>query len=306
MTKEMRHVYQETLSELMRKDPNVVMLDADLVSASGGGKNYQNFPNQAINCGISEANMISSACGMSLVGLKPFVHTFVPFATRRVFDQLYMSGAFSKNSIHIFASEPGIYAQFNGGTHTSFEDLALTRTLPNTVVSAPSDEHSFRFILNSFYNDNLMYYTRSPRAHLPEIYNKSTQFEIGKWMVHGDDLSQCIIACGDMVHVALKVKEKMSIEGEVISVIDALNLSPYDKELLESISQKSVKVMVIENHSIYGGLVELVARELQLNGYKGLFYHQGIKHHVSEVGTLDFLARKFGIDFETIYKEWKK
>lgn len=306
MTKEMRHVYQETLRELMLKDPNVVMLDADLVSASGGGKNYKEFPNQAINCGISEANMISSACGMSLVGLKPFVHTFVPFATRRVFDQLYMSGAFSKNKIHIFASEPGIWAQFNGGTHTSFEDLALTRTLPNTVVSAPSDEHSFRFILKSFYKDNLMYYTRSPRAHLPEIYTASTEFKIGRWMVHGDTLKQCIIACGDMVHTALSIQKRLKDEGTLVGVIDALNLSPYDEELLQRMAKESEKIMVIENHSIYGGLGELVARELELHNSKAIFKHKGINHHVSEVGTRDFLAKKFGIDETSIYEAWIK
>lgn len=306
MTKEMRHVYQETLRELMSKDPNVVMLDADLVSASGGGKNYKDFPNQAINCGISEANMISSACGMSLAGLVPYVHTFAPFATRRVFDQLYMSGAFSKNRIHIFASEPGIWAQFNGGTHTSFEDLALTRTLPNTIVSAPSDEHTFRFILKSFYNDTKMYYTRSPRAHLPQIYSEETKFEIGKWMVHGNSLKECIIACGDMVHTALEVKRKLIEDGYNITVIDALNLSPYDKELLKRLAEESEKVMVIENHSIYGGLGELVARELELNNSKAIFKHKGINHHVSEVGTLDFLAKKFGIDKDSIYEEWNK
>ena len=306
MAKEMRHVYQETLRELMLGDKNVVMLDADLASASGSGKTYLEFPNQSVNCGISEANMISAACGMSLAGLKPYVHTFAPFATRRVFDQLYMSGAFSKNAIHVFASEPGIWAQFNGGTHTSFEDLALTRTLPNTIVSAPSDEFVFKFILKSFYDDDKLYYTRSPRAALPPIYNESTTFEIGKWKVHGETLENVIIACGDMVHTALEMAKLLKEVNETVCVIDAFNLSPYDGELLKELSRKSKKIMVIENHSIYGGLGELVARELLLNDSQAHFIHKGINHHVSEVGTLDFLAKKFGIDLQSLLDTWKK
>lgn len=304
MAKEMRQVYQETLRELMIADRNVVMLDADLASASGSVKTYLEFPKQSINCGISEANMISAACGMSLVGIKPYVHTFAPFATRRVFDQLYMSGSFSKNAIHIYASEPGIWAQFNGGTHTSFEDIALTRTLPNAVISAPSDEFVFRFILKSFYQDNKMYYTRSPRAALKRIYDEDTKFEIGKWMIHGEDLTNVIIAYGEMVDVALQIAEYQKDFGQKVAIVDAFNLYPYDKELLKRIARESKKIMVVENHSIYGGLGELVSRELLINKSNATFIHKGIEHQVSEVGTFGYLSEKFGIDLNNLVKLW--
>ncbi len=136
---EMRQAYQETLIELMRKDPHVVMLDADLGSSSGSTKTFKQFPDQCVNMGISEANMISAGAAMSLTGLTPFAHSFAPFATRRVLDQIYMSLAYSANSLHIYGSEPGYWAQFNGGTHTSIEDIAILNALPNLIITAPAD-----------------------------------------------------------------------------------------------------------------------------------------------------------------------
>ena len=150
--KAMRDVYQETLRILMDQDPKVVMLDADLASASGSSKTFQNYPDQTINVGISEANMMSSAAGLRLSGMKPFVHTFAPFATRRVYDQLYMSVAYSKNPIHIYGSDPGFWAQHNGGTHTSFEDLSLMLSLPGFIVTAPVDKYQGSQIVRTALN----------------------------------------------------------------------------------------------------------------------------------------------------------
>lgn len=301
MSKELRVVYQEVLSDLMKKDKNVVMLDADLASASGSLKTFESFPNQTVNCGISEANMISAACGMSLVGLKPYVHTFAPFATRRVFDQLYMSGAFSQNAIHIFGSEPGIYAQYNGGTHTSFEDIALTRTLPNAVITSICDAHQFEFVLRSFYKDNKLYYTRSGRKALPDLYTNGTRFELGKWMKHGDALDQVIISHGWMVHECLEACKEL----KDVTVIDAFSIYPYDNELLMKLSHTS-KIMVVEDHNIVGGVGELVARELMIHGYKGEFIHLGIEQQVSEVGDFEFLKQRFGLTKENIISLWNK
>ena len=175
--KAMRDVYQETLKELMEKDKNVVMLDADLASASGSTKTFSDYPQQTINVGISEANMISSAAGLRLSGMKPFVHTFAPFATRRVYDQLYMSVAYSHNPIHIYGSDPGFWAQHNGGTHTSFEDLSLMLSLPEFVVTAPSTPRQFAWVLKEYYKENKRpYYTRAQRKEMPELYDEKTKF----------------------------------------------------------------------------------------------------------------------------------
>jgi transketolase len=144
---EFRAVYVETLMELMESNPNVVNLDADLVGASGAAKLFKKYESRCINMGISEANMIGAAAGMSLTGKIPFIHTFAPFATRRVMDQLYMSGVYSNSNIKIYGSDPGFWAIHNGGTHTTMEDLALTRALANITILAPSDATQFKWCI---------------------------------------------------------------------------------------------------------------------------------------------------------------
>lgn len=141
---EMSKVYQDTMLELLETNGEVVICDADLVGAIGMTSVYNKHKDRCINMGICEANMMSAAAGMSLTGKIPFVHSLAPFAVRRLFDQLYLSGAYQKANVRVFGSDPGFWASYNGGTHTSVEDLALTRVIPNVTVLAPADAVQFQ------------------------------------------------------------------------------------------------------------------------------------------------------------------
>ncbi|MDY4278595.1 MAG: alpha-ketoacid dehydrogenase subunit beta, partial [Faecalicoccus sp.] len=129
--KELRSVFVDTLLKLMETDENIVALDGDLGGASKFTDIAKTYSDRFIQCGISEANMVGVSAGMSTVGFKPFMHTFGPFATRRVYDQIYLSGAYAGNTINIYGSDPGFCAGPNGGTHTTWEDVALMRAIPN-------------------------------------------------------------------------------------------------------------------------------------------------------------------------------
>src|SRR5690554_452533 len=304
MGKEMRDVYQETLAKFMEKDGLVVMMDADLVGASGSLNNFKAFPKQIINAGISEANMISSAAGMSLTGIKPFVHTFAPFATRRTFDQLYMSGMYSKNNLHIYSSEPGIWAQFNGGTHTSFEDLALMRSLPGVIITAPCDQYQFRFILHEYINNPKMYYTRATRKYQDDIYDENTSFELGKWHIIRNGKDGVIFTMGEMVHETLAAAEILKQKGYELTVIDAFSIAPYDSEMIYKIAKQFKNIMVVENHNHIGGLGDLIAHEITLVDNSNKIYHQSIKGQTGEVGDYNYLKNRFGLDPESIANAW--
>ena len=135
----MRDVAVQAIIELASKDKNVVMLDADLKGCIGSGKFEKLYPNRFFNTGIAEQNMIAMAAGMASVGAVPFTHTFGCFASRRAYDQVYISVAYAKNVVHMIGTDPGIVAQLNGGTHMAFEDVALMRCVPDLVVYEPSD-----------------------------------------------------------------------------------------------------------------------------------------------------------------------
>ena len=120
--RELRDCVVETLQELMKDDDKITALEADLGGASGFTKIKKTNPERFIQCGIAEANMMGVAAGLSLTGFKPFTHTFAPFATRRVFDQLFLSGAYAGNTINVYGSDPGFSVASNGGTHTACKE----------------------------------------------------------------------------------------------------------------------------------------------------------------------------------------
>ena len=127
---ELRKVFYKTMAEMMDENPQVVYLDADLAGAMGTAGLFQEFPQQAFDMGIMEANMIGVAAGMSIKGKIPFVHSFGPFASRRCADQTFLSGCYNKANLKIIGSDPGITAETNGGTHMPFEDVGIYRSFP--------------------------------------------------------------------------------------------------------------------------------------------------------------------------------
>lgn len=298
---EMRQAYQETLIELMRKDPHVVMLDADLGSSSGSTKTFKQFPDQCVNMGISEANMISAGAAMSLTGLTPFAHSFAPFATRRVLDQIYMSLAYSANSLHIYGSEPGYWAQFNGGTHTSIEDIAILNALPNLIITAPADTVSFRWILNHYYSRKGAYYTRAVRKNSQRIYTDDSTFELGKSNVIAQGERVALISVGDMIVETLKAAKILKESGYNPTLVDVFSIKPFDYELIQELASSHALLVVIENHSCFGGVGSIVGTELaKLEAPKARLAQVSINDRFSEVGTEEYLREALHLDAKTI------
>ena len=118
------------MEELFDVDEKVVYLDADLMGSLKTQELWKKRPDRVFNCGIQEANMVGVAAGLFLAGYKPFVHSFSPFITRRVYDQVFLSVGYAHKSVHLIGSDAGIMASANGGTHMCFEDVALMRIIP--------------------------------------------------------------------------------------------------------------------------------------------------------------------------------
>ena len=131
---ELRKAYVQELARLMRENDKIVILDADLAGAGGTKPLYSEFPDRCVDCGIAEANMACIAAGLSASGFIPFIHSFVPFGTRRVFDQIAVSISYSEQNVKIVGFDPGVTMTVNGGTHMCFEDMAALRALCNVAV----------------------------------------------------------------------------------------------------------------------------------------------------------------------------
>lgn len=302
---ELRKVCTNKFEEYLTKDEKVVVLDADLMGSLGSGSLVEKYKGRVINVGIMEAQEISCAAGLSRVGLKPFVHTFTAFASRRCLDQIFISSLYQNNPITVIASDAGIQAVHNGGTHMSFEDMGLIRGLANSVVIEPTDSNVLKSVLDEVYSkQDKFYWIRLTRKNVFKIYEEGSKFEIGKANVLQLGSDVCIIAIGMMVHEARIAAKKLEEEGISVTVIDMFTLKPIDREAIVKHSKGKKLVVSAENHSITNGLgsavAEVLAEECQTK-----LVRVGVKERFGQVGTLEFLQEEYGLRAEDIYQAVK-
>ena len=298
--RELRDCVVETLQELMKDDDKITALEADLGGASGFTKIKKTNPERFIQCGIAEANMMGVAAGLSLTGFKPFTHTFAPFATRRVFDQLFLSGAYAGNTINVYGSDPGFSVASNGGTHTAWEDVALIREIPGAVICDPADDVQMEWIIKEFLKMEGIHYVRSNRKAVRNVYKKGSSFKIGQGNILKEGKDILIIAAGQLVSEALDCAEELEKEGYSVEVIDMFTIKPLDEKLLIKEAKGKSKIVTIENHSIYGGLGSAGSEGIAENGISVPVKRIGVKEKFGQVGTAEFLQEEFGLTAKQI------
>ncbi|MBS7577903.1 MULTISPECIES: transketolase C-terminal domain-containing protein [unclassified Enterococcus] len=292
--KAMRDVYASTLAELAREDQKVVSLDADLMNSVGLVPLAKEFPNRVIDCGIQEANMFGTAAGMSAVGMVPFVHTFACFASRRIADQIFVSGAFAKANVRIIGSDPGVTAAFNGATHMPFEDIGILRGIPEVTVIEPTDAVMLEDMVRQTKALKGIFYIRMSRKNAVQVYQQGSSFEIGKVakVQAGNDVT--LFASGICVSESILAAKKLAEEGISAEVINVFTIKPIDiAGIVESVSKTGAAVTA-ENHNIINGLGSAVSEVLAENKPVPL-ERVGVKDRFGEVGSVDYLKETMGL-----------
>ena len=303
--KEPLQIFNETMRELINEDNKVVYIDADLMGSLKTAQLWKDYPNNVFNTGIQEANMIGVAAGLYLDGFKPYVHSFSPFASRRVFDQAFLSIGYGKKSIRIIGSDAGIMATNNGGTHMSFEDVAMMRTIPEACVADVSDPIVFGKLLRLTKDREGVTYIRTARRNLKDIYLPDEKFELGKGKVLKDGTDITLIATGIMVATCLEAAKELEKEGISARVVDVFTIKPLDEELVLKCANETKAIVVCENASIHGGLGSAVAEylsEVKPTKIKRI----GICDEFGCVGNEQFLREKYGLTVENVVQQAKK
>lgn len=299
---------RETLSELMieyaKNDPRVVALDADLASSSGFSAFAKAHPDRFFNCGIAESNMIGIAAGLSATGRVPFVHSFGTFASRRVCDQVFLSGAYSKANIRIVGSDPGVTAAYNGGTHMPFEDMAVLRAIPTIKLIEVTDSVMLRGIFNELVNEHGVYYIRLKRKNTPAIYAEGEAFKIGKANVLRDGGDASVICSGIMTAEALMAADMLEAEGISVRVVNMHTWKPLDLDAVAACA-KTGAIVTAENHNIVGGLGGAVC-EAVCSFAPCRVERVGINDEFGEVGTEDYLRGRFALTAARIAETVKR
>ena len=297
-----KSVLGETIGELLENDPQVCYLDTDLMSCIGTAKLPQKY-DRAINCGIAEANMIGIASGLSAAGFKPICHSFGPFASRRCYDQLFLSGGYAGNSITVIGSDPGITAAFNGGTHMPFEDVALYRSIPGATIVDITDVTMLKAFLKMAVDMPGVKFLRVGRKGSHPVYSEDTEFVAGKGFVLREGTDAVIIAAGIMVHEAMQAAQKLEAEGVSAAVIDPFTIKPLDAELIRTYAAKTGCVVVAENHNKIGGLYSAVKEILDGEAKTG---YVAVEDEFGEVGPQDYLRQRFDLTDDHIVRVVKE
>lgn len=304
--KEMRQVYTENLIKYSKKDKRIVVLEADLMNCIGTGKYKEAFPKRFINCGIAESNMIGVAAGLASCGKIPFCSSFSPFATRRCYDQIAVSVGYTKQNVKIVGTDPGIMAQVNGGTHMSFEDVALMSQVADMVVVEPCDCVCLDKLFPQILACEKPMYIRLQRKKTPAIYEDNAKIDLFKANVVREGKDITLIACGIMVHRALTAAKMLENDGINAKVVALHTYKPLDTNTILAACRETGAVVTCENHHLIGGLGTEVAALLMENDIRIPMTRVGIEDRYGEVGKEAYLAEVMHLTEQDIYAKAKE
>ena len=302
---EMRAVLKSSLAEFMKESKDVIYLEADLAGALGTTSLMKDFPEQAFDVGIMEANMVGVASGMSLKGKVPFVHSFGTFASRRCADQTFISACYNKANVKILGSDPGVTAESNGGTHMPFEDIGVYRSFPGMTIFDVAEPQLFHAVLRKMRDTYGTIYIRFPRKEMTCYYPSEPEIEIGKGNIVREGNDATVIASGIEVEQAITAAENLSKQGIEVRVVDMFTIKPIDKDLILRCAKETKAVVAAENHNIYGGLCSAVSEVLAESGIGIPFRRVAVPDCFGEVGDKKFLSEKFHISEKDIEKAVK-
>ncbi len=291
--KSTKEAIMASINDLAANHREIVFLDSDLASCIGSTEFKKLYPDRFFNCGIAEANMVGVAAGLSAMGFVPFCESFGTFASRRVYDQFFLSVNYAKQRVHLIGTDPGVVAQANGGTHMPFEDIALMRQIPDLVVYEPSDLQSVYELIQQAYESGKSSYLRVPRSTVTHRYPLGTKIELGKGIVLSEGKDLAIFATGEvMVNEATKAVELLKQKGISAALVDLHTIKPLDTELVEKLAKQTGHILVCENGRYAGGIGEAIAYHLaKTNPVKMDFVNVG--ERFGEVGNLKYLVEAF-------------
>lgn len=296
-----RAAYGHVLKTEVYKNPNVVVLEADLGNATKSNAFKEVAPERYFNMGISEQDLIGTAAGFAAAGKIPLASTFAVFATGRAFEQVRNSVCYPKLNVKICATHAGLTVGADGGSHQAIEDISLMRTLPNMTVINPADAKEAEAAVLAAIDYQGPVYIRLGRAETKDIHDDSYHFEWGKAEVLRQGSDVTIFATGIMTAKALDASETLAKQGVQAEVINVHTIKPLDEETVIASAKKTGKVVTAEEHSIIGGLGSAVAEVLARQcPTKQAFV--GVQDSFGESGSPNDLLEKYGLTTEAIVK----
>lgn len=291
----LRVAYGEALVELGAQNDKIVVCDADLAHATMTSMFGDKYPERFFNFGIAEANMVCAAAGMAHSGLIPFVSTFALFGTGRAYEQIRNSVAYVGANVKIACSHSGLSVGEDGGSHQTFEDIALMRGIPGMTILVPCDPNEARKATKAAAEINGPVYLRVARPVCDTITEDDAPFIVGKANVLRDGADVAIFSNGLMIPEALKAADLLAEQGVSAAVVNFHTVKPFDAETVLAYAGKVKAIVTAEEHGVIGGLGSATAEVLAENGCAVKMARIGIQDRFGQSGTPAALFEEYGM-----------
>jgi transketolase len=298
-------LYGDALLAAARRDPRIVSLCADLPGPTETDLIRDELPEQYIECGIAEANMIGMAAGMARCGEIPFVHSFCVFLTRRSFDQVANQIAYPALPVKLIGFLPGLTTPL-GVSHQAIDDIALMRALPNMTILEPSGPEQMGSIVDAALAVDGPVYVRMKRPDGSWSGANTSPVQAGRGEVLREGPHGTIIASGLMVSAALEAARQLAEQGIEAAVLNMASIKPLDRDLIVTCARGSGIVVTAENHSVIGGLGAAVADVILHAAIPVGFASVGIQDTFGEGGTTPYLFAKYGLTAASIVEAFAR
>ncbi len=297
--KDTRSGFGAGLLEIGRSNNNIVALCADLTGSLKMNDFKKEFPDRFFQAGISEANMMGLASGLTVGGKIPFTGTFANFSTGRVFDQIRQSIAYSNKNVKICASHAGLTLGEDGATHQMLEDIGMMKMLPNMTVICPCDYNQTKAATMAIADHPGPVYLRFGRPKMPVFTKEDEPFEIGKAqiLIQGVDVS--VFATGHLVWQAIEAEAILAEKGISAEIINIHTIKPIDVETILASTAKTGCAVSAEEHQIFGGMGESISGVLTQHRPVPMEF-VGVNDLFGESGKPLELLAKYGLSAEKI------
>lgn len=286
--------------ELPEINDKAIFLSADMSTVSGLDRFKTAFPEKFINVGIAEQNLVGVAAGLASEGYSPYAITYATFFAMRAADQIKLGLGYMRLGVKLIGNFAGLSTGILGPTHMSIEDMAVMRSIPNMTIISPADCGEIIKVMLAVSKTTCPVYIRlTGSIGMPIVYSEDYEYIIGKaiYLRRGGDVA--IVANGSMVYHALKAAEMLDEYGISCSVINMHTVKPLDIEAINSILDRDL-IIVVEEHSIIGGLGGAVAEYMSGLGIGKRLLRFGIEDIYPHAGEYSYLIDQCGLSANKI------
>lgn len=256
----------DVLLEKAKDDKDIIVLCSDSRGSASMSPFFDAYPEQAVEVGIAEQNLVSISAGLAKGGKKPFAFSPACFISTRSYEQAKVDVAYSNTNVKLVGISGGISYGELGMSHHSAQDIAAMSAIPNMRVYLPSDRFQTAKLVETLLQDQKPAYIRVGRNPVEDIYSEENcPFEMDKATVLGEGEDLLIVACGEMVKPAVEAAGLLKEKGIEATVLDMYCVKPLDTETLLEKASRARAVITIEEHAPFGGLGSMVSQVVGTN-----------------------------------------